>query len=154
MQRDNNGRFVSKDTLEMRLQSGLKERVNYVFDSAIRNHHTWQKINVDLLAIYSSEAWAKVSENTREYFRGYIDARRHDIDHNHTVWIKSLGGHLVTTREIERLTGYELTLSRSKHIDYRSPWQRVNNDLSRFVWKDADGKPLLDKPLEAKFLES
>lgn len=36
--------------------------------------------------------------------------------------------------------------------DYRSPWARINGDLSRHVWKDAQGSPLRDKPFDRRFI--
>lgn len=46
---------------------------------------------------------------------------------------------------------YMRDFSKHQPSDYKSPWQRVNGELSRHVWKDSAGNPLRDKPCDEKF---
>lgn len=39
-----------------------------------------------------------------------------------------------------------------RSVDYKSPWSRIDGDLSRHVWKDAQGNPMLHKPYDRKFI--
>lgn len=82
---------------------------------------------------------------------------RDTILDNLTVWVHSIDGKFYTKEEREELTRKEtaeLDLYGSVKVGdkliregvYKAPLQRIDNDKSCFVWRDAaTGKPLKDK---------
>ena len=138
-----------------KLEKIFRERMSSIFSQGIRFQHTHEHM---LKCIHSeildTPEWKMVPERVRSYIEGYWKAKRDEVYQYHLVWVMSVDGKLMTNKEIidaltEEEKMYEVT---DKTGQYRSPWSRVNSNLSRHVWKDRDGKILLDKPYDARFL--
>jgi hypothetical protein len=116
-----------------------KARMAEVFTMVETLYLTHDELTRRLLAIDIS----KLPKHAHEYLRGYCDARR-EAHQRMITWVKWLDGRLVTSDAINILT--QLEAKKKQPATYRSPWQRVNGDLSRHVWIGRDGQPLLSKP--------
>lgn len=134
-----------------KIQSDLKDKVREVFMSARYLFLSGETIQRQLNhRVYESDEWSRVPGYVQSYIHGYIDACR-DGQQRDLVWVKMVDGKLLTSYEVDALTAKEKEEKKDLTPDYLSPWQRVDTDLCRFVWKDEAGKPLLNKPFDQKF---
>lgn len=101
--------------------------------------------------------WARLSLHYRYYVEGYHEALQDEIWRSHLVWMKWCDNQLLTSDEMRALTEKEFNQFSVGEdypkfpVDYRSPWARCEEEHSRFVWKDAAGNPMKDKPFERKY---
>lgn len=134
-----------------KLQSDLKEKVREVFMAARYLYPTGETVQRQLNSrVYESDEWSRVPGYVQSYIHGYIDACR-DGQQRDLVWVKMVDGKLLTSVEVDDLTDSEKQEGKHLSPDYLSPWQRVDTDLCRFVWKGDTGKPILNKPFDQKF---
>jgi hypothetical protein len=133
-----------------RIQQQFKTSTLDIFRTAIRLRQTHDIILKNISdRIYGDPLWAKVPDRVRAYIRGIMDARFDDM-WSRLVWLKSIDGKLLTTKEVDALTAKEAKLKKSKANNYRSPWGRCDGQTSAYVWKDEAGNPLRDKPYLVK----
>jgi hypothetical protein len=138
-----------------RIQEKMVARIADIYSNAKHFHQTHDTI----LENMSSKVWndpelKKAPAYVRGYLMGYLKAISESLWNNNLVWVLSCDGKLITSKEVDLLTAEEKRFPpiRYKGEEYRSPWSRINSDLSRHVWKSASGNPILDKPFNAKFL--
>lgn len=129
-----------------KLMHVLRRRINDVFNTAIQLHQTHEHIGDRIKnQLHDSPEFARLPNTCKEYLFGYLHAKHDNVWHL-CIWMKSIDGKLLTTREVDELSRVEKSEGLDKDPEYKSPWHRVDSDLSCFVWKDEQGKPLPDKP--------
>lgn len=144
-----------------KLQEKLTARIKDLMSQARHFHYTNEDISANMLAhVRLSHEWRKAPRYVHTYCDGVYRTLRDDIYRNHLVWMLSLDGVLRSSKEVDALTltekgmytssgdGWSLVLNK----EYKSPWSRIDNDLSRHVWRSVAGTVLLDKPFDARFL--
>ena len=83
----------------------------------------------------------------RAYIDGYAEAKRAEVWRSQVMWMLSVDGRLMTSKEVDALTREEATRFDPRDPAYKSPWSRVDNNKSCHVWVDMrTGEPLRDKP--------
>jgi hypothetical protein len=151
---------------QYKTQRALLMRLQSIYCAAIQLKQTADHISDQTckLVFHSQEA-KTITRSQLEYLHGYNEAKRHDLYQNHLIWMMWVDSKLMSSKDISRLekneammfqiavNGIVLNTGNKPDIDYISPWRRVNGDLCRHVWKDANGNPLPNKPFDAKFLE-
>jgi hypothetical protein len=135
----------------LRLREKLKLRAGDIFSRAIMFKWSHEDIQEETIKLHASNEWKRSPGWVQSYLRGYIDARRDNIYRDNLMWVLSLDDKLVTSREVDTATKDEQELGITKCTSYRTPWQRVDGEKSRHVWKDSEGQPMLDKPYDAKW---
>lgn len=135
----------------LRLKDKLKVRAMDIFSRAISFKLSHEEIQTYVMELQSTKEWKRSPTWVKEYVRGYMDARRDDIYRYHMVWMLWLDNKLVTKVGVDTATKDEQELGLTHCTSYRSPWQRVDGDRSRHVWKDAEGNPMMDKSYDAKW---
>lgn len=129
------------------LQSMIENRLKSIISAAIDFKSTNETITENICKdIFESEEWKRLPEYRRAYVRGYYAALREEIYRHHIVWMLSCDGNLMLSKEVDALTKAE-GFDRNKP----TPWSRIDSNLSRHVWKDANGLPLKDKSFDARF---
>ncbi len=106
----------------------------------------------------------------RGYLQAIVDTKRDEIYQRDMVWLLSCDGELLTSKEVDEKTRLEWKEQERKFsfregaperewmpADYKSPWSRINSDLSRHCWmsypnpRTGERTILRDKPYDAKF---
>lgn len=143
------------------------------------SEHISSQIRSDVL---NAPEYDRAPGHVRAYIQGVLDTLWHNMHHYHLVWVHSLDGMLMVRDEVALSTDKEMATEYAAYVkrcgkpedgsyrdpptfsefsrnwskflpsDYKSPWMRVDTDKSRFVWKDGNGKPLLNRPYDKKFL--
>ena len=129
-------------------QSRFIRLVDETFSNGKHFYWTHDAITEELKKrIFSTPMWDKVSAEVRGYVNGYWWALREELYRNRIVWALSLDGKLMSSQDVrdvckaEDATGFQ-----------SDAWSRIDSNLSRHVWTDKQGKPLYDKPYDARFL--
>lgn len=145
-----------------KLQEKLTARIKDLMSQARHFHLTNEDIIDNMVQVRIHPDYHRAPRYVHAYCEGVYRTLREDIYNNRLMWVLSLDGKLVSSKEVDDLTLWEKEhfpiASKSCNVfpngssGYKSPWSRINNDLSRHVWKDVEGKPLLDKPFDARFL--
>lgn len=133
-----------------RIQETLKERLTEVFFIATTIYWTHEHITEECVKrVWNSEELRRAPNYVRSYLQGYADAKR--AEHiKKLVWMKSVDGMLLTTSDVNALTQWE-SLSWDK-LEL-TPWQRVDESLSRHVYVSCQGEGILvNKPYDQKFI--
>lgn len=94
--------------------------------------------------IFLTPEWSRVPFYSRYFLDGMWEARRNELYRHHLVWVLSLDGALLTRSQVDALADRE-DAGLVSHPVWRA-WSRINNERSRYVWKNLDGTPRLDKP--------
>jgi len=131
-----------------RLMQGLLNNLDSIYNLA--KHFKWSHEEImeqTALKVYNAEHH-RLPAFERGQIYGYHQALRNQL-WNQMFWLLSVDGKLLTSKEVDALTALE---NEGPHQpDYRSPWSRVNSDLSRHVWADDQGQSLRDKSFDRKF---
>lgn len=131
----------------LRIRETLSTCVFNVYSTAIRCHHTHdQLLNARTELVFKHSDYKKAPNWVRSYLQGMEKVLMANIWNQHLVWMLSVDGELLTSKEVSLLTEKEKGMSLSKEPGYRDPWMRVDGDLSRHCWKDRQGNILRDKP--------
>lgn len=139
-----------------RIQRKLIDIVADIYSAAIIFKSTHDDILNNLTKrVYKTVEWKKAPSYVQSYVLGYLEARRSEINRYHLAWVLSCDGKLMTNKEVDELTAAERGIGYEDVVvhDGPTPWGRIDNDLSRHVWTDAHGNPMLDKPFDRKFKE-
>jgi hypothetical protein len=129
------------------IQSELKNNINYIYSNAIHFKLTHDDI-VDQIRekVYDIARAKKVPQYVISFLDGYWEAKREEVYRNHIVWVLSIDGMLMTSKEVDAWKA-------SKDFSHdTSPWSRIDTESCRHVWKDNDGHPMLDKPFDRRFV--
>lgn len=133
-----------------RIQTKIMARVKDIYSRAIFYNLTYESISDELAKVYNDPQLKLTPAYVKHHIFGYCEAKREEIYHHHVQWMLWLDGKLVTSEEVNSITKSEKPISSDR--DYRTPWQRVDNEKSRHVWLK-NGVPQLDRPLDRKFQE-
>lgn len=124
-----------------------------IFSIACHSKHTHEDMTEEIKSmILDHTDFTRLTQYERGYFHGFWQAKR-DALWGKMWWLVSVDGELMTKIEVNALVAVEKDEGLDKEPEYRSPWHRVNSDLSRHVWPDDQGNPLRDKPFDRRFLE-
>lgn len=135
-------------------QARLLKQVQETYSLAVQLHLTYQEIAERLdQRVYSDPAWSRLPSYVQTYIFGWLECKRSEINRYHMVWLMSVDGQLLTSKEMSLLDEQERKYHFIYDADHRSVWARCNMDLSRHVWCNRDGIPLKDKPHDGKFKE-
>ena len=135
------------------IQRRFRLIIRSIFLEGARNHSTIDDM-LDQVAsrVYKSEEWQRSPNWVKEYLRGYKESRIDEVLDN-SGWLMWIDGELLTKNEIDALTKTESEdLNTKFNKAYKSPWERVDNNLSRYCWKNnKTGLPLKEKPIDKKW---
>lgn len=134
-----------------KLKSRLVSRIADIYANAVHFKLTHDEISQKVREIMNDVDYKRLPTHAKEYIQGYWQAKRDEVYRYHITWVLSLDGNLLTSKEVDSITMLEKSLNLSVSPDYKSPWSRINGDLSRHVWKDANGAPLRDKSFDVRF---
>jgi hypothetical protein len=142
-----------------RIQEKLKVRLLDIISMGISFKMTHEDITDRIRGQVMGDEYHRAPRYVRSYIQGVWETKREEINHYHLVWMLWCGGKLMTHKEVDSLTEQEKCFHKYQREgtgqfprNYQSPWSRINGALSRHVWKDAEGKPLVDKPYGREFL--
>lgn len=154
-----------------RIQVKLRQRLLDTISNCIHFHTTAEYLSAQVGAVFGNPDLKRAPRYVSSYLRGVWDTKREDIQQHHLVWLLYCDGSLLTSEQVDELTLKEHTamwtafcttwrkiptlqefIAKLLPSDYKSPWSRINSELSRHVWKDAQGNPLVDKPYDSRFL--
>ena len=131
------------------IKSILASYLKDVYSSAIHFKMPHEKLlERKQLFVLNDPLYRKAPRWVHAYLNGMEDIMRDNIYRYHLVWLMSVDGKLLTRKEMDELYKQEKAIA-DKHKpndDYKSPWARVNSELSNHYWKDDNGNPLRDKP--------
>lgn len=131
-----------------KLQSKLRLRLLDIFSSARSFCSTSEEISERTRKVFEENP--KMPAYVRGYLQAIVDTKRDEIYQRDMVWLLSVDGNLLTSKEVD-------ALGEKEGSPYKSPWSRINSDLSRHCWmSDPDPRTgertiLRDKPYDAKF---
>ena len=140
-----------------RIQRKMISKVADIYSTHVHFHTTYEDCSEALrVSVLSSAELALCPERVRAYIDGYCEAMRDQVWRRNVMWVLSCDGKLMTSKEVDELTRVEeaansATPNTFPTKEYRSPWSRIDSDLSRHVWKSAEGLPMYDKPFTRKF---
>lgn len=138
----------------IRLQSEFLQSAQDVMSNCIYFKLTHDDILEHLNArIFSRPEWKKVPAYVQAYINGWLRCKYDSIYLQHLIWMKSVDGNLLTTKEMYELCNKEsipFEVANSAE-GYKTPWARCDTDLCRHVWKDENGNPLVNKPYDRRF---
>jgi hypothetical protein len=133
-----------------KLQSKLKLRLLDIFSSARSFCSTSEEISERTRKVLEENP--KMPAYVRGYLQAIVDTKRDEIFQRDLVWLLSCDGELLTSKEVDALGEKE-----GSRNTYKSPWSRINSDLSRHCWmsypdpRTGERTILRDKPYDAKF---
>lgn len=138
----------------LRVRDHLAVRLQDVYSTAINLKMTHdQLLQRRTIYFFNDPLYKKVPRWVHSYLEGMEKVLNNHLWHHNLVWLMSVDGKLMTGKEIDKLTKQEeakYSLSNKLSNDYKSPWSRVDGDLSYHCWKDDNGKPLRDKTFYCK----
>lgn len=133
-----------------RLQEKLIAAIDEAWSHGRHFHLTFDQIRDRL----QERVWVpaqRLGAAEYQHLRGYSRYALKEV-YQHLVWVMSCDGKLMTREEVDALTKDESNgLVAASQPGYKSPWARIENDKSTFVWIGKDGKPLKDKPFSLEF---
>lgn len=138
------------------LQRKWISHIRLIYSEAIHFRLTRDDISDRIVSgVMNTPEWERVAKHIQQYVQGYWEAKRESLFQEHIIWALSVDGKLMLNKEVDLLTEEEslnpvLFLSPG----YRSPWARVDSDMSRHVWKGMNGKPLFNKPFDRRFVKA
>jgi hypothetical protein len=137
----------------VKLQGEFLQSAQDVMANCIHFQLTHEDILEHLNArIFSRPEWKKVPSYVQAYINGWLRCKYDSIYQDKLVWVLSVDDKLLLSKEVDALTSDERFDGKYIEPNYQSPWARVNNDLSRHVWKNrVDGSPMLQKPYDRRF---
>lgn len=132
-----------------KLKGRLIEILNGIYETARHFHLTHDEIAKRVKEkILDSEDLARLPAWERGYINGYHECLRKSL-YREIMWLLWCDNSLLTRSQVDALTEQEKATGLDKEPGYRTPWARINSDLSRHVWVDSKGEPLRDKPFDA-----
>jgi hypothetical protein len=136
-----------------RLQRKFISRIDDIYHGSINCKLTYDEIREKIeKEVTGTSEWERVPEYVRAYINGYCEARLNELHQYHLVWVLSCDGLLMTSNEVNALTKSEEDIGINIVPNYSSPWNRIDSQKSRYIWKDANGLMLLEKPFSRRFL--
>jgi hypothetical protein len=133
------------------IQHKMQVRVADIYEAAIVMYMTSEQISERVREVFADKTYDKAPTWVISYVQGYSAARKDAIYRYHLVWVMWLDGRLCTRGEVDQATEEELEAGEDRSPHYRSPWQRIESDKSRHVWKDKNDQPLYDMPYDGKW---
>ena len=144
-----------------RIQRAMISRVSDIYSSHVHFHTTYEDVAEELRStVHNSQELALCPERVRAYIDGYCEALRNNIWNTKVMWVLSVDGKLMTSKQVDELTrtaraendANRATPNTFPTKEYRSPWSRVDVEKSQHVWIGKDGAPMYDKPFSHRFL--
>lgn len=133
-----------------KLQCDMKSRLLDIIGMAISCKMTHSDICDRVRKDVMSEAARRgAPQHVISYIRGIYDTRMDDMYRYHIVWTMYVDGKLRTSQEVRAMCDREAKLKKSKSLDYKSPYARVDSDKSVHVWTDSKGTVLYDRPFNS-----
>lgn len=139
-----------------KLQRKLESRLTHIISNAAHFKRPFDEISEKVHAeVFNQADFNRLPAYSKGYIKGIYDATKANL-WTKTAWVLSIDGKLLTSKDVEELYQQEKAIpgNNSTNPEYRSPWARVDQDLSRHVWMDEKGNPLLDRPVLSRHLEA